>query len=325
LTKESWFFNFMKICNMKKLLLLPFAVLFFIGATAQNKTYRFHFNNRLSENYYQGSPLAPVCPGTYTVQPLAGVNKGAYNFDKGCGLVFMDSATNLLASGSYTIELYFKLDTITGYKKIIDFDSLGADAGFYNQSGKLVMYSNFTSADSVVGAGAWSYVAITRDGSSKVMYVYHNDKVLGTLNDNSDQYIYGTEKLLIFFRDDNNTSNSEQSGGSVGMIHISDYVMDSTTIKGHYTGLGTILNIPETGNMDNALKIWPNPATDYVEIATPVKCSYNLYDVTGRKYAGGDMKAGQNKLNLQPYPAGLYMLEVVSAESDRKSYKLLIQ
>ncbi|MBZ0097514.1 MAG: T9SS type A sorting domain-containing protein, partial [Taibaiella sp.] len=77
-------------------------------------------------------------------------------------------------------------------------------------------------------------------------------------------------------------------------------------------------------NMDNALKIWPNPATDYVEIATPVKCSYNLYDVAGRQYARGDMKAGQNKLNL-PYPAGLYMLEVNSAEGDRKSYKLLIQ
>src|SRR5690606_27537985 len=100
---------------MKKLLLLPLVILCFsLSVAAQNKTYRFQFNNRLSENFYQGSPLAPACPGSYSSHTLAGVYKTVYNFDKGCGLVFNDSATGLLASGTYTIELYFLLDTING-------------------------------------------------------------------------------------------------------------------------------------------------------------------------------------------------------------------
>ncbi|HEY9176646.1 MAG TPA: T9SS type A sorting domain-containing protein [Flavipsychrobacter sp.] len=309
---------------MRKLLLLPLAVLLIASASAQNKTYRFHFNNRLSENVFQGSPLVPMCAGTYTFQTLAGVNKRAYNFDKGCGLVFNDSATNLLASGSYTIEMYFKLDTIQGYKKLIDFDSLGVDPGFYNQNGKLVMYNKFTSPDSVIGAGQYEYAAITRDGSTKDMYVYHNDKVIGMLNDNNDQYIYGTEKLLIFFKDDKGT-NGEQTGGSVGLIHISNYVMDSTTIKSNYNGLASTLNISETANRDKQINVWPNPATDYVAISMPVAGSYILYDLAGRAHAAGKLKHGTNKLAIQQYPAGIYMLEVISGEGGSTVYKVVKQ
>jgi len=309
---------------MKRLLLMPLAVVFFIAATAQNKTYRFHFNNRLSENVYQGAALAPVCQGTYTFETVAGVYKRVYNFDKGCGLVFSDSATNLLSSGSYTIELYFRLDTITGYKKLVDFDSLGADAGFYNQNGKLVMYNKLTNTDSTIGAGKFEYAAITRDGSTKDMYIYHNNKVIGMLNDNTDQYIYGAEKLLVFFRDDNGTGG-EQSSGSVAMIHISNFVMDSTTIKNNYNGLGTTLGIEQAAGAEQIVKVWPNPATDYVEVSMPVAGSFVLYDLTGRAHTEGELKQGKNKLALQQYPAGIYMLEVLARGGESTVYKLVKQ
>lgn len=310
---------------MKKLLLLPLAVLFIISATAQNKTYRFHFNNRLSEHIYQGDALSAMCPGNFSwVTVPAGIGKNVYNFDKGCGLVFNDSATNLLASGSYTIELYFKLDTMQGYKKLIDFDSLSVDPGFYNQSGKLVMYNNFTSADSTLGAGQYEYTAITRDGSTKEMYVYHNNKVIGTLNDNSDQYIYGTEKLLIFFKDDRGTGG-EQTGGSVAMIQISNYVMDSTTIKNNYNGLATTLDIGEVTTDQQMLTVSPNPATDIVDISGIAAGSYTLYDITGRVITNGEIKAGKATIGLHPYPAGMYVLQVFNPDGQSTAYKLLKQ
>ncbi|MBW7914786.1 MAG: T9SS type A sorting domain-containing protein [Taibaiella sp.] len=309
---------------MKKLLLLPLAVLFFIAATAQNKTYRFHFNNRLSENVYQGNALAPVCQGTYSFETVAGVYKRVYNFDKGCGLVFSDSATNLLSSGSYTIELYFRLDTITGYKKLVDFDSLGTDAGFYNQNGKLVMYNQLTNTDSTIGAGKFEYAAITRDGSTKDMYIYHNNKVIGTLNDNTDQYIYGAEKLLIFFKDDNGTSG-EQSSGSVAMIHISNYVMDSTTIKNNYNGLGTTLGIEQAAGAEQMVRVWPNPATDIVDISGIAAGSYTLHHITGRVMVNGEIKAGKATIGLHSYPAGIYVLQVFNSDGQATAYKLLKQ
>lgn len=309
---------------MKKILLLLWAALCFVAATAQNKTYRFHFNNRLSENVYQGTALTPVCQGTYTFETVTGVYKRVYNFDKGCGLVFSDSATNLLSSGSYTIELYFRLDTITGYKKLVDFDSLGADAGFYNQNGKLVVYNKLTNTDSTIGAGKFEYAAITRDGSTKDMYIYHNNKVIGMLNDNTDQYIYSAEKLLIFFKDDNGTGG-EQSSGSVAMIHISNFVMDSTTIKNNYTGLGATLGIEQAAGAEQMVKVWPNPATDIVDISGIAAGSYTLHDITGRVVANGEIKEGKATIRMHLYPAGIYVLQVINSDGQATAYKLLKQ
>lgn len=298
---------------MKNLVFLSIALCLSITVPAQNITYGYKFNNSLKEQYPQGPELLSMCSGTYEwVNIPAGMGKNVYNFAKGCGLIFRDTG-NKLAAGSYTIELYFKLDTINGYKKIIDYDSLSVDPGFYNQNGKLVMYNKFTSADSLVGEGVYQYVAVTRDGSSKKIYVYHNNKVVGSLNDTAGQYTTGTDNMLIFFRDDNGTGG-EQSSGSVAMIQISNYVMDSTTIKGRFTNIKKILGVEESVLSDNGVKVFPNPAGDFVTVGIPVGATFKLIDQLGRVCRSGYLPAGNNQVSLTGLPRGIYLLSLADRQ-----------
>ena len=119
---------------MKSKLLLVFMMSSF-AVVAQ--TYKYNFFYNLNEKTTGPSLVSQCTTGTYKWEWLP-VNTGhvVFSFDKFCGLVFNDSTTNFLASGSYTIELYFKFDTTTGYKKIVDFSNLTADKGFYSHLGK---------------------------------------------------------------------------------------------------------------------------------------------------------------------------------------------
>lgn len=309
---------------MKQLysLLLTFCIV--ISANAQS-TYRYVFANGMNEIFYKGPALTSACSGTYSWEALpAGASKNVYRFDKGCGLVFDDATKNFLSSGSYTIELYFKLDTITGYKKIIDYDSLNVDAGFYNQNGNLVLYNKLTTADSFVGADEYIYVAVTRDGSTKDMYVYANNTVAGTVNDANDQYMYGTDKKLIFFEDDNGTGG-EQTGGKVALIQISDYAMDSNTIKSNYTNLSKTLST-EHIEVDEHISLYPNPATDILHIKSSVKLEGILYDVTGKTLMRQTLNKGQNNLMISELSPGVYLLEAKNEDSgDTHIYKIVKQ
>src|SRR5688572_20764575 len=128
---------------MKKTLLTTVTIICSFASFAQNDTYRYHFNGHLNEMYSKAPALTAQCTGTYGTETLVGVAKKTYRFDNGCGLIYNDAVRNFITSGQYTIELYFRIDTITGYKKLIDFDSLKQDAGLYNQNGRIVLYPSF--------------------------------------------------------------------------------------------------------------------------------------------------------------------------------------
>lgn len=310
---------------MKKVLFFSFAMFLTLAAVAQNN-YTYKFNNNLREQFWLGPELKTHCTGKYFWKPLpAGISKNIYRFEKGCGLAYNDSVKNFLSAGTYTIELYFKFDTTQGYKKIIDFDSLGVDAGFYNQNGKLVLYPSFTSADSFMAPDVYSYVAITRDAGTKTMWVYHNNKVAGMHMDNADQYIYGAEKILVFFEDDTN-QGTEQASGEVAMISISNVVLDSNMIKTKYTNIAKVLDIPATVSADDPIRIYPNPVADYMYVYVPVAGSYSICDITGKSFLENVLSNGENTINLVNLPSGIYLLKIsVNDGAESKVYKIVKQ
>ncbi|HEY1032327.1 MAG TPA: T9SS type A sorting domain-containing protein [Flavipsychrobacter sp.] len=292
---------------MKKRLFLLLAM--FCSTSASAQSYRYNFFYGLGEKGSGPALVSQCTTGTYKIESLpVGTNRVVYNFEKGCGLVFNDSLTNLISSGSYTIEMYFKLDTVSGYKKIIDFNNLSGDHGFYNFGGKLNLYPNFTSTDSFMGAGTYQYVAITRNSSTKQMYLYHNNKVAGSYVDNSDQYKYGVNKKLIFFRDDNGTGG-EHTSGAVGFILISNSAMDSNAIKGNYSSLASTLNISVT-ETHAPVSIYPNPANDYITILVPQNTGYVLCAVTSSIIQTGHLAEGSNNISLRDIPAGMYFVKI---------------
>lgn len=309
---------------MKKALLSLAISTLSITAICQT-TYKYEFANNLNDKLGQGTALAEMCTGSYATETLpVGVSKTVYSFDKGCGLVFDDASTNLLSSGSYTIELYFKLDTISSYKKIIDYDSLGSDKGFYNRGGKLNLYPNFTSTDTYITAGQYQYVAITRNATTKEMYLYYNDQVAGNYTDNAGDYVYGSDKKLVFFRDDNNT-NGEHSSGKVAMIHISDNALDSNSVKSNYTQLPATLNI-HNAKVLQSVKVYPIPANDHVSVTTSKNGVYSISSLIGNVLKTGTLNSGNNNIDISSIATGIYILKVETSNGkSASSFKLIKQ
>lgn len=312
---------------MKYALLCSLVAVWSLSVTAQNATYRYDFHYNLKEQSATGPDMTSQCNGTYNWGsfPKIGTGKIVYNFDKGCGITFNDSNNNLLASGSYTIELFFKLDTINGYKKIIDYNNLGSDKGFYNRSGKLVLYPNFNSDTSFIDSGQYQYVVVTRDGTSKKMHVYYNDSMVGSYTDNSGDYMYGANKHLVFFQDDNGTNN-EESSGAVAMIHISNYAMDSTEVKTKYTQLPTTMSISNTFVTQSHVRVYPNPAVDNIHIVTARDMGYYMADITGKVCLANALHKGDNTVAIGNLPTGVYILNLIDTEGNNtKVYKVVKQ
>ncbi|MGN6567979.1 MAG: T9SS type A sorting domain-containing protein [Flavipsychrobacter sp.] len=306
---------------MRKMILLPlllFAAFNVLGQT----TYKYHFDNNLHEVGGHGPDLVASCTAAYNMESLPiGVSKNVFTFDKGCGLTFTDGS-GFLSSGSYTVEMYVKLDTIQGYTKLIDYKRRTSDNGFYNQTGKLVLYPNFNS-DSLIGGGQYFYIALTRDGSTKDMHIYVNNTSAGSYKDSTNEYIYDAGNTLTFFIDDSNT-NHEDVTGAVAMLHISNYAMDSTTINGNYTSLSSTLDVPNTAVSNTDLNIYPNPSTGNVHIRSTASGSYVISDITGRVMQTGNFVQGDNKLDLNGFLSGMYILKVTDKNGIGSStYKLL--
>lgn len=311
---------------MKNKLFFLIAVLCLFGTYTQAASYKYYFFYNLKEKSAAGPDLVAQCTANYAWEVLPmGFGKSVHKFDKACGLIFNDSLGGFLSSGTYTVEMYFRLDTTTGYKKLIDYNNLTADAGFYSYNGKLNLYPSFTSADSFIGPNTFQYVALTRDNVTKKMYVYHNNKVAGSHNDSTDKYVYGANKRLIFFRDDTGTGG-EHTGGGVALIIISNTVMDSTMIKNNYNGLGgTLTGIENTAVADD-IRVYPNPVTDYLHITTAQPYNYTMSSITGITVFENTLQKGENKINLEKLPAGLYLLNIAGAEdTGGRVYKILKQ
>lgn len=299
---------------MKSILISLLIVFCMLSNSMHAASYKYYFFYNLKEKAGTGPDLISQCTPTYTWETMpGGFGKSVDTFDKGCGLVFNDSLTSFLSTGTYTIEIYFRLDTTTGYKKLIDFNNLTADAGLYNFNGKLNLYPSFSS-DSLMGPNTYQYVALTRDNASKKMYIYHNNTVAGSYNDSTDKYIYGVNKRLIFFRDDTGTGN-EQTGGAVALVAISNTAMDSTSIKNNYNGLvGTLLNIPSTNTDD--IVLYPNPVVDNLYVTTTLSYSYSLLNITGVTLIEHTLDKGDNKISMDNFPSGIYLLKVASKDGN---------
>ncbi len=83
-------------------------------------------------------------------------------------------------------------------------------------------------------------------------------------------------------------------------------------------------------NTENRIKItlYPNPATDYVNLEMPFQenqiITYQLYDLYGKCLQNQKITAPITKINLNTYPVTVYILNVLSPDKKlMKSFKLL--
>lgn len=67
-------------------------------------------------------------------------------------------------------------------------------------------------------------------------------------------------------------------------------------------------NVARIGGMNTELSVYPNPATDFINVTMPEAGSVSIFSMDGRKVASQEMTAGANRMDVSSFLPGTYML-----------------
>lgn len=298
---------------MKKLLLF----IFILGASASLKAqsaYKYYFRNNLHESAV-GPDLVSSCADSFMTDTFAAysLSRPVYRFEHGCGLNFTDVA-NFIATGSYTIEMYVALDSVDSYRKMIDYKNLVDDGGLYMTDSALDFYSLYPTNVKLYRNGKYMLTAMSRNGANQRVRFFANGTFVGSFTDGAGDAFYDANKMLRFFQDDSTTANNEQSGGRIAYLAIYNGERDSLALHNDYDSLGMILSTTGVKELSykNNIQLWPNPASNTLNIASTAAYPYIVTDLTGRALLTGNLQKGTNSINVASLTEGLYFVKLLS-------------
>jgi hypothetical protein len=207
------------------------------GAAKLKADYRFEHSFKSSVGSLpnlkpEGPPRTCPCARFVRAQ-ISGSKQGAWKWLEGDGLKLRKAGKALGHNGhTYTFVMLVNLDSVDGYRKLIDFDNLQADQGWYIYYSALYPYnlSDFDYSSQLVTAGHWRQIAVTRDRSG-VVRGYVGDRKVGTADDPGNDEALGGATVLHFLIDDAVSGGREATGGLIARLRIWDDALSSKQIK----------------------------------------------------------------------------------------------
>ncbi len=148
-------------------------------------------------------------------------------FAGGRGLALAPT-TRVIPSSEYTIELLFRLDLLTGYRKIIDFKNGTADDGLYVLDGCLTFYPKQQQALNAIRTDTYVQVVLTRDSTDRVVGYVNGIRQFAFADRGGLAEVNG-RKTLRFFVDDV-TTTGEHSSGAVSQIRLFDQALTANEV-----------------------------------------------------------------------------------------------
>jgi hypothetical protein len=246
----------LELITMKKYFIILSMLVADAAAYAAQSTYIFDNNfdsnegtNQLISLYNGDYPTTP--PGYAAGTPTSfGASFGSttisasvcanmptvtgWNFPRFTGFL-MPNNSPTIATGSYTISMIWKFNPLTsGYSRLIDFSNSTNDAGVYIRNGRLEFYP-VGSFNVPIVQDEYSFITITRDGSSKNMDIYVGASLVANYVDTGD--LYAATNNIIMFMD--NTSGSARVSESTSGTIAYFMVKDSTSSSGDIANLLT--------------------------------------------------------------------------------------
>jgi hypothetical protein len=228
-------------------------------------------------------------------------------FPEGSGL---QGATNLAGNSDFSVEVLFRFESVSGYRKILDFKAAAGsrsadDAGLYVHNGLLNFYP--VTEAGTIEAGAWHDVVLTRDGSTGAVTAYLDGAQQFQFTDTAGAVI-GPDNQLSYFVVDAHTGGGVSSAGAVARIRTYDGALTpSETLPDPVAGStanaeavkGTVL-VKEPGSG----KFVPLAAADQIPIGSELDTTKGTMKLTtaagagktqSGTFGGGLFKLGQSK------------------------------
>lgn len=208
------------------------------------------------------------------------LSRTIYQFEKNSGLQFNNTEAKGFLNKSFTIEIYFKLNELDSWKRVLDFKNRKSDYGSYIYDGKLNFYDFAIGEKAPVRANQYVHYVYSRDFETKIIKMYINGQSKLEFKDPGKEGILDADQVLNFFQDDL-IANHEASAGAVALIRVYDRVMTPVFIRRSYQTISRL----------NKEQVAKEEKEEETEEKTPTggKKS-NMAVVTGRIYDGRNLK-----------------------------------
>ncbi len=253
---------------------------------AQNQ-WTYDFNNGFMPIESGGPALKPLGqPGQIIKEQIPGsdyLSRSIYVFEKNSGLQFNNAETKGFLNKSFTVEIYFKLDELDSWKRVLDFKNRKSDYGTYIYNGKLNFYDFAVSEKAPVRAKQYVHYVYSRDHETKTIKMYINGLSKVEFKDPGTEGVLDVDQVLNLFQDDLIAGN-ESSSGTVALVRIYDRVMTPVFVRRSYQTIAK--NFKEPVAKKEEPKEEPKPVEEKPEPAR----NKNLAMVTGRVYDGRNLK-----------------------------------
>jgi PEP-CTERM motif len=175
------------------------------------------------------------------------VGPTGYTFGANQGLNISSALSNV---SNYSLLMDFSFTDLTSYRKIVDFQNLASDAGFYDLSQLLNFYPITNSIATVFDPNVQVRVVLTRDSITNTVNGYVNGVLGITFTDSSSIATFsGTNGIIRFFEDDNPTGQREASGGLATRISIYDGALTGSEVSALGTPSGPTTGTPEPSTL----------------------------------------------------------------------------
>lgn len=253
---------------------------------AQNQ-WTYDFNNGFLPIESGGPALKPLGQaGQIIKEQIPGsdyLSRSIYVFEKNSGLQFNNAETKGFLNKSFTVEIYFKLDELDSWKRVLDFKNRKSDYGTYIYNGKLNFYDFAVSEKAPVRAKQYVHYVYSRDHETKIIKMYINGLSKVEFKDPGTEGVLDADQVLNLFQDDLIAGN-ESSAGTVALVRIYDRVMTPVFVRRSYQTIAK--NFKEPVAKKEEPKEDPKPVEEKPE---PTR-NRNLAIVTGRVYDGRNLK-----------------------------------
>lgn len=254
---------------------------------AQQSSITYTFNNDLKSVDNEGPPLTVLGNRGEIVEEklpqLGNSSERVYRFEANNGLQFDNKKANGFLNASFTVELYFKLDSLKSWKRIIDFKNRKSDNGCYIFNGKLNFFNLDTGKKAPIKEGQYMHYVFSRDAETKTIRLFVDGESKLEFIDLQGDGVLDEDQVLNLFYDDL-VVNHEASAGTIAFIRLYDRVMTPVFIRKRFRDLA----IPEKTPVISEIKtevVAPAP-----EIKEPVApTSPSLVRVKGKVYNGDNL------------------------------------
>ena len=218
-------------------------------------------------------------------------------------------------TGTYSIEMIFKFDQLTGYNRIIDFSNSLSDNGIYTLDDCFNLYPD---GDVGLCPGAfdttnYKQLVITRDNSTGQMNIYLNGTAFVNYHDSTNYYVIGAapNDSIKFFKDDLDVPDEDWSG-NVALIRMCDFVLNPAQINSSYNDFCT--RISGIQEVDNTLEfnLYPNPSADNITIETSQKTNIEIQNVEGRTVKTINNVEKATIVDLSELSGGVYFIKAIT-------------